>query len=214
MSFQDNLRKYREEAGYKTAKDFSKVLSVSYDAYVGYENKGREPKYAVLVEIAQTLGVTTDELLGNEPEKQLLTRYIKELKNLGFDIIQEKDDKIIFNKTAIFTRESFISFVRIVKSLPIYKNDLVAIWETAVQFALSKEIKTRLQAIKNLPTTSSSVKIIIDMLLSEPDPTGLLRQNKLTMEWEMLQGLSIKTYDDPSNKKAVEAILKGLTLND
>lgn len=214
MSFQDNLRKYREEAGYKTAKDFSKVLSVSYDAYVGYENKGREPKYAVLVEIAQTLGVTTDELLGNEPEKQLLTRYIQELKNLGFDIIQEKDDKIIFNKTAIFTRESFISFVRIVKSLPMYKNDLVVIWETAVQFALSKEIKTRLQAIKNLPTTSSSVKIIIDMLLSQPDPTGLLSLNKLTMEWEMLQGLSIKTYDDPSNKKAVEAILKGLTLND
>lgn len=50
MTFQENLRKYRKLAGYPTAKELAKVLTnTSYDAYIGYENKGREPKYSILV---------------------------------------------------------------------------------------------------------------------------------------------------------------------
>lgn len=62
--FQSNLKKARIKAGYKTAKDFVKVLSISYDAYITYENKGREPRYDVLIEIAKKLNVTLNELLG------------------------------------------------------------------------------------------------------------------------------------------------------
>ena len=39
MSFQENLRYYREKAGYKQAKDFAKVLDVPYPTYVGYESQ-------------------------------------------------------------------------------------------------------------------------------------------------------------------------------
>ncbi len=62
--FSKNLKKARINAGYKTARDFAKVLSISYDAYITYENKGREPRYDVLVEIAKKLQVTPNDLLG------------------------------------------------------------------------------------------------------------------------------------------------------
>ena len=64
MSFQENLKYYREKSGYKTAKDFADVLNIPYTSYVAYENKGREPKYEMLCKIADLLKVSTDDLLG------------------------------------------------------------------------------------------------------------------------------------------------------
>ena len=64
MSFRENLKYYREKAGYKTAKDFSEALSLPYATYAAYENKNREPKYNTLCKIADLLHVSTDELLG------------------------------------------------------------------------------------------------------------------------------------------------------
>ncbi|WP_288795487.1 helix-turn-helix domain-containing protein [uncultured Megamonas sp.] len=66
MSFQENLKYYREKSGYKTAKDFSKALKISYTTYFAYENQGREPKYEILCKIADLLQVSTDDLLGRE----------------------------------------------------------------------------------------------------------------------------------------------------
>lgn len=64
MLFQERLRKYRTEAGYKSAKDFADELGIPYPSYMAYENKQREPKYDVLMKMADKLGVTMDELLG------------------------------------------------------------------------------------------------------------------------------------------------------
>lgn len=64
MDFSERLKYYRERAGYKTGKEFAKVLNMSYPSYMAYENKGREPKYETLVKIAKTLNVSTDELFG------------------------------------------------------------------------------------------------------------------------------------------------------
>lgn len=66
MSFQENLRFYREKAGYTSAKDFSKALNIPYNTYAGYESQYREPKYETLIKIADLLNVSTDELLGYE----------------------------------------------------------------------------------------------------------------------------------------------------
>lgn len=79
MSFQENLKFYREKAGYKQAKDFAQILNIPYPTYVGYESKNREPKYEMLCKIADLLKVSTDDLLGrttnilgnNEDEKLL-----------------------------------------------------------------------------------------------------------------------------------------------
>ncbi len=81
MSFQENLRYYREKAGYKQAKDFAKVLDVPYPTYVGYESQGREPKYNTLCKIADILQVSTDDLLGRTT-----------------NILGNKDDYILLNK--------------------------------------------------------------------------------------------------------------------
>lgn len=64
MSFQENLRYYREKAGYKQAKDFAEALNIPYSTYTGYEVRNREPKYETLCRIADLLQVSTDDLLG------------------------------------------------------------------------------------------------------------------------------------------------------
>lgn len=79
MSFQENLKYYREKSGYKTAKDFADVLNIPYTSYVAYENKGREPKYEMLCKIADLLEVSTDDLLGRK-EPQLKDNLMK-IKN-------------------------------------------------------------------------------------------------------------------------------------
>ena len=61
MSFQENLRKYREAAGFTQSKDFASKIGIPYSTYTGYENQGREPKYDLLCKIATALVVTTDE---------------------------------------------------------------------------------------------------------------------------------------------------------
>ena len=80
MSFQENLRYYREKAGYKQAKDFAEALNIPYSTYTGYEVRNREPKYETLCKIADLLQVSTDDLLGrttnilgNKDDEKLLS---------------------------------------------------------------------------------------------------------------------------------------------
>lgn len=68
MSFQDNLRQYRERTGI-SAKDFAAQLGLKYTTYAGYENQGKEPKYDTLCKIASALHVSVDELMGYQPDK-------------------------------------------------------------------------------------------------------------------------------------------------
>ena len=76
MAFQENLRYYREKAGYKQAKEFTKILGLRYTTYVSYKNKGREPKFTILCKIADLLHVSTDELLGRENNIEKFSRTI------------------------------------------------------------------------------------------------------------------------------------------
>lgn len=73
MSFAQNLKIYREKAGYSSAKEFANTLGIAYTTYLPYENpskdKGREPKYETLLKIADALDVTVDELLGAKRSK-------------------------------------------------------------------------------------------------------------------------------------------------
>lgn len=63
--FQERLRYYRKQAGYKRAKDFAEEIGVLYNTYKGYESQNTEPKYEILVRIADKLGRSVDELLGH-----------------------------------------------------------------------------------------------------------------------------------------------------
>lgn len=89
MSFQENLKYYREKSGYKTAKDFADVLNIPYTSYVAYENKGREPKYEMLCKIADLLQVSTDDLLGRE-DNYSKNNIIKIRNKIMKEVINQK----------------------------------------------------------------------------------------------------------------------------
>ncbi len=111
MSFQDNLRRYRETL-YASAKEFATVLNVPYPTYLGYENKGAEPKYDVLCKIAEALHVSIDELLGYEgkPTDWIESKLKPALNGtvISVDGIQ-RDGKIIlsYNKSDLKMRWAY-----------------------------------------------------------------------------------------------------------
>lgn len=67
MSFQENIKYYREKAGY-SARSFAEKLNIPYTTYLAYEKTEREPKYSLLIKIADILNVSLDDLLGRVPE--------------------------------------------------------------------------------------------------------------------------------------------------
>lgn len=106
MGFQENLRHYREKAGYKSAKDFADALGISPNTYVGYEVRGREPKYETLCKIADKLHVSTDDLLGrttnilgNDEDNRLIEKIndilSTDINNLDIEL-NKIDDKYIY----------------------------------------------------------------------------------------------------------------------
>lgn len=134
MGFQENLRYYREKANL-TPTEMAKYLNVAYNTYVGYEVRGREPKYAALCKIADLLNVSTDELLGrknnilgmsdDEQLKQtindLLEPMNKEYKS-EFKIIKFNADNVILSnlkaeiKTEIIIKkDELINFINYLK---------------------------------------------------------------------------------------------------
>ena len=106
MSFQENLRYYREKAGYKQAKDFAEALNIPYSTYTGYEVRNREPKYETLCKIADLLQVSTDDLLGRttnilgtDEDNRLIEKIndilSTDINNLDIEL-NKIDDKYIY----------------------------------------------------------------------------------------------------------------------
>jgi transcriptional regulator with XRE-family HTH domain len=106
LDFKDRLRYYREQRGY-SSDELAKLLDIPYTTLKGYENAGREPKYNILVKIADILNVSLDDLLGRTPTSE--DEKIKELfalkngdKNGDIDILSInlnniKKDCILFD---------------------------------------------------------------------------------------------------------------------
>lgn len=86
MKFKENLRRFREEAGYKQAKEFAKVANIPYPSYSAYEN-GRWPNETNLTKIARALKISIDDLLGYDPEQpDEMQKIRQELESAGFVI--------------------------------------------------------------------------------------------------------------------------------
>lgn len=130
MNFQENLRIYREKAGFTSAQKFAEYLQIPYTTYVGYENKGREPKYAVLCRIASALGVTTDQLLGFKPNE--FAECVRLVRSAGLFDIDYDDQRVAITITGsygnitsstdllehifILPRERFVELINRVKA--------------------------------------------------------------------------------------------------
>lgn len=88
MSLKDNLKKLREQAGYKQAKDFARAAGIPYSSYIVYE-KGSWPNEENIVKIATALNLTIDALIGFEPNRpDELQIALQELQRCGFKIVK------------------------------------------------------------------------------------------------------------------------------
>lgn len=103
MSFSENLRKYREQAGFKSAKEFADFINLPYSTYVNYENSDREPKYEVLIKMADTLGVSLDDLLGRAKQENRMNNeeYMKML--MERDVENKRNALIHLTKALSYT---------------------------------------------------------------------------------------------------------------
>ena len=154
MSFQENLKYYREKAGYKTAKELADILNLPYNTYAGYESKGREPKYQMLCKIADLLHVSTDELLGrknnilgmNEDEqlkkeiKEALAQHEEPIKLEPVNLQDKKTDFISFN---IYTNDNKFLYVKSSEYLSalIEKSKKIGIGWNETLYNISIELK-------------------------------------------------------------------------
>lgn len=87
--FGENLKRFRVLAGI-SGKDFAKKLNIPYNSYMNYENKDNEPKYAILCDIADKLGVTVDELVRDHSGKKKRTQLDVSAANADNDTRFEK----------------------------------------------------------------------------------------------------------------------------
>jgi transcriptional regulator with XRE-family HTH domain len=89
MALKDNLKRLRQNAGYKQAKDFAKAAGIPYSSYATYE-RGSWPNEANLTMIASTLHVSIDELMGYTPSPLSTIQQIKQdFANVGYELKEE-----------------------------------------------------------------------------------------------------------------------------
>lgn len=97
MSFAENLRKYRERAGY-SSKELADTLKIKYTTYLNYENAGSEPRYEILMKIADILDVPLDDLLGYTRQESNMNNdeYLKRLMEA-----EDKRNALIYLEKAL-----------------------------------------------------------------------------------------------------------------
>ncbi len=103
----ERLKTLRKEAGL-TQEQVAKKLGVSRPAYTYWEKGEKRPTPDKLSNIAQLYGVTTDYLLGNEPEED-------ELANVEL-LFRMTSDGLTEEEKAVF-REELIEFMKERKKL-------------------------------------------------------------------------------------------------
>ena len=168
MDFKDRLRYYREQRGY-SSDELAKLLDIPYTTLKGYENAGREPKYNILVKIADILNVSLDDLLGRTPadEDERLKKTINDLL-LKFDInkyikihefekiegIEQYNDKSKLNfvfRNSLLVSVDKISLINGLNDINLFVNEFK---DKLVYYCLIKYICTNLNyELKNTLTT-------------------------------------------------------------
>lgn len=129
MTFHDNLRFYREKRGYSSL-ELAKLLSIPYTTYKGYENQGREPKYAILCKMADILNVSLDDLLGHLPENEdeKIVSIINNSLNKSLDLFNDLSKDVHISLSNLDDNNIFFTFrLKGVNeyTIPIDKNFIV-----------------------------------------------------------------------------------------
>ena len=142
MSFAENLRKYRERAGY-SSKELADIIKIKYTTYLNYENAGSEPRYEILMKIADILNVSIDDLLGRT---LTIDKVLFSLNSLGFNPIYVNEIKGYNINTAlkpIHLDENSIYF----DQSTFTEDELLAVYSYAVSLTEKNIENTREQLL-------------------------------------------------------------------
>lgn len=126
MNFQKNLIALRKINGY-SARSFSKKLDIPYTTYLAYEKTEREPKYTLLIQIANVLNVSLDELLGRTPKNE--DERLKKEINAILSISDTKFLKLHDINSGFVTFEICGNDENLIRHAYFRKKDLLAIIE-------------------------------------------------------------------------------------
>ena len=211
MSFQENLKFYREKAGYKSAREVAEALSLPYNTYAGYESKGREPKYELLCKIADLLNVSTDELLGrennilgmNEDErlKQEINiilsisdiKYLKlqsiNAEYVSFDLCGN-DENLIQN--TFFRKKDFLNMVNMIKN-SFSDREKKTIYEWTIQKGIEQEVIKLNQSIDDLK--KSKLKKLKEYERLQMITSDLYTLNELQKLKDIIQKKFLNSYE-------------------
>lgn len=160
MTLKDNLKVFREQAGYKQAKEFAKFAGIPYSSYSAYE-RGSWPNEENLVKLATALNVSVDTLIGFKQGKEdELQKYIALCNNSGIEArkVDTEDGpcvRLIFHKntpecfTEIIKADKFLEIVRNGIESPDYKKGLSQVQEFLNAVQESMLLKTIIQFLKD-----------------------------------------------------------------
>lgn len=96
MGFSESLKQHRIKAGYSSAKEFAARLGLSYSTYVAYENTDREPRFNILIKIADILNVSIDELLERHVDETSQLKTWLESNGFEVNVMKRSDNKAFY----------------------------------------------------------------------------------------------------------------------
>lgn len=184
MSFANNLRKYREQAGFKSAKEFADFINLPYTTYVNYEKEknNREPRFDIVSKIAKALNISIDQLMGFEKPEDKIQRYRQKLQNLGFSVLFQDVNSgynvLIENRDGLISEFSSQDFMELMKNIESSK-ELAAI-EYAVYNNAFEEYKN--EKYKNV-----SAELIKKIATDNSEEAKALRQTAQKLFPELLK---------------------------
>ena len=200
MGFQENLRYYRERAGYKQSKDFAQALDIPYSTYKGYETQGREPKYNTLCKIADLLNVSTDELLGRENNILGVNENDKIRKELSDVMTSMKNEqcpfdlkfKIIDNVVGLYFKDKNSRFGMCLSKKELTKmiNNYTAECDKVKKFYIYSDIIFNL-----IDVNQEQLKIEFQNEKNDTEKLNILKERlKLTVLRTVILGFATSMY--------------------
>lgn len=120
MNLSDNMKAFREKLGLPR-KEVAEKIGVSLSTYTNYEAGHRKPSIDVLPRIAAALNVSIDELLGHKSPSDY-ENCKKRLKQIGLDIYEEPDGKILVRLNEKGTKEH--ELVKAYEHMNLYEKGL------------------------------------------------------------------------------------------
>ena len=163
MNLDKNLRYYREQAGYKTAKEFADILNIPYNTYTAYENQKREPKLEMLIKIADLLNISLDDLVGRTPtnEDEQLKITINKLLKQNNEKELYKFDHLEIDKI----QSNFFDYYIVLKE--ISKNNIIFQFINDVSNQKYELTINKIEFIKKINEIEKEISILKQIKIDE-----------------------------------------------